>query len=113
MAGMEPTPSKIEDPSVIEGLIFEPSQVQLAPDPSPTPPTARDIVVLDDPCNLFLEYDSADDMDVEVKVEVEGGDEAYPKNEIIEFWVTFIDIRVTNIEFQVFCKLNKSPSTKY
>ncbi|KAG1727576.1 uncharacterized protein EDB91DRAFT_1253838 [Suillus paluster] len=77
MAGMEPTPSTIEDPSAIKGLIFELSQVQLALDPSPTPPTAGDIVVLDDPCNLFLEYNSADDMDVEVKVEVEGGDEGH------------------------------------
>ncbi|KAG1720227.1 uncharacterized protein EDB91DRAFT_1088905 [Suillus paluster] len=77
MAVMEPTPTKIEDPSAIEGLLFEPSQVQLAPDPSPTPPTAGDIVVPDDPRNLFLEYDSPDDMDVEVKVEVEGGDEGH------------------------------------
>ncbi|KAG1739955.1 uncharacterized protein EDB91DRAFT_1082319 [Suillus paluster] len=102
MAGMEPTPSKIEDPSAIEGLIFELSQVQLSLDPSPTPPTAGDIVVPDDPCNLFPEYDSADDMDVEVKVEVEGGDEGHlGENEIIEFQGTSINVRVTNIEFWV------------
>ncbi|KAG1743980.1 uncharacterized protein EDB91DRAFT_1080810 [Suillus paluster] len=77
MAVMEPTPSKIKDPSAIKGLTFEPSQVQLALNPSPTPPTAGDIVVPDDPHNLVPEYDSADDMDVEVKVEVEGGDEGH------------------------------------
>ncbi|KAG1727575.1 uncharacterized protein EDB91DRAFT_1253836 [Suillus paluster] len=74
---MEPTPSKIEDPSAIKGLSFEPSQVQPALDPSPTPPTAGAILVLDDPHNLVPEYNSADEMDVEVKVEVEGGDEGH------------------------------------
>ncbi|KAG1722445.1 uncharacterized protein EDB91DRAFT_1088134 [Suillus paluster] len=128
MAVMEPTPSKMEDPSAIEGLSFEPSQVQPALDPSPTPPTAGAILVPDDPCNLVPEYDSADEMDVEVKVEVEGGDEGHlGENEIIEFRVTntdvqvtntdirvtSIDIRVTDIEFRVFHKLDKSPSTKF
>ncbi|KAG1717258.1 uncharacterized protein EDB91DRAFT_1091172 [Suillus paluster] len=77
--GWSPHPRKLRIPLPSGGLIFEPSQVQLAPDPSPTPPTARDIdiVVLDHPRNLFPEYDSADDMDVEVKVEVEGGDEGH------------------------------------
>ncbi|KAG1722585.1 uncharacterized protein EDB91DRAFT_1255977 [Suillus paluster] len=74
---VEPTPSKIEDCSAIEGLSFEPSQVQPAPDPSPTPSTAGAILVPDDPCNLVPEYDSGDEMDVEVKVEVEGGDEGH------------------------------------
>ncbi|KAG1736658.1 uncharacterized protein EDB91DRAFT_1083321 [Suillus paluster] len=101
MEGMEPTPSKIEDPSAIEGLIFEPSQVQLALDPSPTPPTAGDIVVPDDPCNLFLSR-----LKLKVVMRVIW-------NEIIEFWVTSIDVWVTNIEFWVFHKLNKSPSTEY
>ncbi|KAG1738660.1 uncharacterized protein EDB91DRAFT_1082692 [Suillus paluster] len=110
IAVMEPTPSKIEDPSAIEGPSFEPSQVQPAPDPSPTPPTAGAILVPDDPRNLVPEYDSGDEMDVEVKVEVEGGDEGHlvkveveggdeghlGENEIIEFWVTNTDVRVTN-----------------
>ncbi|KAG1733249.1 uncharacterized protein EDB91DRAFT_1084523 [Suillus paluster] len=88
MAGMEPTPSKIEDPSAIEGLIFELSQVQLALDPSPTPPTAGDIVVPDDPCNLFLSR-----LKLKVVMRVIW-------NDIIEFWVTSINVRVTNIEFR-------------
>ncbi|KAG1717627.1 uncharacterized protein EDB91DRAFT_1259477 [Suillus paluster] len=74
---LEPTPSKIEDHSAIKGLSFEPSQVQPALDPSPTPSTARAILVPDDPRNLVLEYNSGDEMDVEVKVEVEGGDEGH------------------------------------
>ncbi|KAG1719202.1 uncharacterized protein EDB91DRAFT_1089472 [Suillus paluster] len=84
---VEPTPSKIEDPSAIEGLSFELSQVQPARDPSPTPPTAGAILVPDDPCNLVLEYNSGDEMDVE--------------NEIIEFQVTNTDVRVTYIDIRV------------
>ncbi|KAG1722964.1 uncharacterized protein EDB91DRAFT_1087959 [Suillus paluster] len=111
---VEPTPSKIEDPSAIEGLSFEPSQVQPAPDPSPTPSTAGAILVPDDPRNLVPEYDSGDEMDVEVKVEVEGGDEGHlvkvegedddeghlGENEI-EFRVTNTDVRVTNTDIWV------------
>ncbi|KAG1734383.1 uncharacterized protein EDB91DRAFT_1084046 [Suillus paluster] len=118
---VEPTPSKIEDRSAIEGLSFEPSQVQPAPDPSPTPSTAGAILVPDDPHNLVPEYDSGDEMDVEVKVEVEGGDEGHlvkvegegddeghlGENEIefrvtnTDVWVTHADVRVTDIDIWV------------
>jgi hypothetical protein len=78
MADLAPTPPKFEDASSIEGLTFEPSQVQLAPDPSPTsevvqpqdPDTMGDIVDPGDLSNLVPEYDSSNDMDVEVDVEV-------------------------------------------
>ncbi|KAG1738324.1 uncharacterized protein EDB91DRAFT_1082721 [Suillus paluster] len=111
---VEPTPSKIEDRSAIEGLSFELSQVQPAPDLSPTPSTAGAILVPDDPRNLVPEYDSGDEMDVEVKVEVEGGDEGHlvkvegegddeghlGENEI-EFRVTNTDVQVTDIDIRV------------
>ncbi|KAG2354186.1 hypothetical protein BDR07DRAFT_1494956 [Suillus spraguei] len=63
MAGMEPLPPKVQPASVIEGLIFELSQIQ-----PEGPQTSGKIVDPDDPGNLVPEYDS-DDMDVEVKVE--------------------------------------------
>ncbi|KAG1727973.1 uncharacterized protein EDB91DRAFT_1086272 [Suillus paluster] len=118
---VEPTPSKIEDRSAIEGLSFELSQVQPTLDPSPTPSTAGAILVPDDPHNLVPEYDSGDEMDVEVKVEVEGGDEGHlvkvegegddegHLGEVthadvrltdINIRVTSIDIRATGIEFR-------------
>ncbi|KAG2354148.1 hypothetical protein BDR07DRAFT_1382466, partial [Suillus spraguei] len=61
--GMEPLPPKVQPASVIEGLIFELSQIQ-----PEGPQTSGKIVDPDDPGNLVPEYDS-DDMDVEVKVE--------------------------------------------
>ncbi|KAG2336535.1 hypothetical protein BDR05DRAFT_953294 [Suillus weaverae] len=72
MAGVEPTPLKIDTPYVIEDLMFELSQVQPPPDPLPTPLgplISREIIQVDDSGNLFLEYNSDNDMDVEVKVE--------------------------------------------
>ncbi|KAG2356489.1 hypothetical protein BDR07DRAFT_1491890 [Suillus spraguei] len=63
MAGMEPTSLKVKGASTIEGLIFEPSQVQ-----PEGPQTSGNIVDPDDPGNLVLEY-NPDDMDVKVKVE--------------------------------------------
>ncbi|KAG2348101.1 hypothetical protein BDR05DRAFT_945033 [Suillus weaverae] len=72
MAGVEPTPPKIDTPYVIEDLMFELSQVQPPLDPLPTPPgplISREIVQADDSGNLFLEYNSDNEMDVEVKVE--------------------------------------------
>ncbi|KAG1773721.1 hypothetical protein EV702DRAFT_1200853 [Suillus placidus] len=72
MAGVEPTPPKIETPYAIANLMFELSQVQPPPDPLPTPLgplISMEIVDVDDPGNLVPEYDSDDDMDVEVKVE--------------------------------------------
>ncbi|KAG1717793.1 hypothetical protein EDB19DRAFT_1917158 [Suillus lakei] len=53
------------DASAIEGLLFEYSQVQ-----PEGPHMSGGNVDLGDPGNLVPEYDSADDMDVEVKVEV-------------------------------------------
>ncbi|KAG2352927.1 hypothetical protein BDR07DRAFT_1383736 [Suillus spraguei] len=64
--GMEPLSLKVQDASVIEGLICELSQIQ--PGGSQT---SGKIVDLDDPGNLVPEYNS-DDMDVEVKVEPSG-----------------------------------------
>ncbi|KAG2366508.1 hypothetical protein BDR07DRAFT_1479973 [Suillus spraguei] len=61
--GMEPPSLKVQDASAIEGLIFEPSQIQ-----PEGPQTSDKIVDPDDPGNLVPEYNS-DDMDVEVKVE--------------------------------------------
>ena len=59
------TPPKFKDASAIEGLLFEYSQVQ-----PEGPHMSGENVDLGDPGNLVPEYDSADDMDVEVKVEV-------------------------------------------
>ncbi|KAG0693612.1 hypothetical protein DFH29DRAFT_1007146 [Suillus ampliporus] len=66
MAGMSPTPPKFEDASAIEGLLFESNEVV---DPE-GPHTSGENVDPGDPGNLFPEYDSDDDMDVEVKLEV-------------------------------------------
>ncbi|KAG2353835.1 hypothetical protein BDR07DRAFT_1382777, partial [Suillus spraguei] len=63
MAGMEPPSPKVQPASIIEGLIFELSQIQ-----PEGPQTSGELVDPDDPGNLVPEYDS-DDMDVEVKVE--------------------------------------------
>ncbi|KAG2336325.1 hypothetical protein BDR05DRAFT_953452 [Suillus weaverae] len=72
MAGVGPTPPKIDTPYAIEDLMFEFSQVQPPLDPLPTPPgplISREIIQADDLGNLFPEYNSDNDMDVEVKVE--------------------------------------------
>ncbi|KAG2356727.1 hypothetical protein BDR07DRAFT_1380624 [Suillus spraguei] len=61
--GMEPPSPKVQPASIIEGLIFELSQIQ-----PEGPQTSGELVDPDDPGNLVPEYDS-DDMDVEVKVE--------------------------------------------
>ncbi|KAG0691506.1 hypothetical protein DFH29DRAFT_1010900 [Suillus ampliporus] len=65
-ARMSPTPTKFEDASAIEGLLFESNEVV---DPE-GPHTSGKNVDPGDPGNLVPEYDSDDDMDVEVKVEV-------------------------------------------
>ncbi|KAG1803283.1 uncharacterized protein BJ212DRAFT_1487073 [Suillus subaureus] len=62
---MMPTPSKFEDASAIEGLLFEYNQV-VQPE---VPDMSGKIVDPGDPGNLVPEYDSSNDMDVEVKVE--------------------------------------------
>jgi hypothetical protein len=70
MAVMEPTPLKVEDGSVMIGLMFEPSQVQ-----PEGPQTSGEIVVPDDPDNLVPEYNSAsEEMDIEVPVEPADGE---------------------------------------
>ncbi|KAG2346998.1 hypothetical protein BDR05DRAFT_945408 [Suillus weaverae] len=72
MAGVEPTPPKIDTPYAIEDPMFELSQVQPPLDPFPTPPgppISREIIQADDAGNLFPEYNSNNEMDVEVKVE--------------------------------------------
>ncbi|KAG1743529.1 hypothetical protein EDD22DRAFT_851486 [Suillus occidentalis] len=62
MEVMEPTPLKVEDGSDMVGLMFEPSQVQ-----PESPQTSGKIINLDDLGNLFPEYNSVSEMDVEVK----------------------------------------------
>ncbi|KAG1803428.1 uncharacterized protein BJ212DRAFT_1487031 [Suillus subaureus] len=62
---MIPTPPKFEDASAIEGLLFEYNWV-VQPE---VPDTSGEIVDPGDPGNLVPEYDSSNDMDVEVKVE--------------------------------------------
>jgi hypothetical protein len=77
MADIEPTSPNFEDASAIDGLTFEPSQVQLPPDPLPTPEdaqTTREIIPPDDPLNLVPDYNSVDSMDVEVEVGVKPED---------------------------------------
>jgi hypothetical protein len=70
MAVMEPTPLKVEDGSVMIGLMFEPSQVQ-----PEGPQTSGEIVVPDDLGNLVPEYNSvSEEMDIEVPVEPAGGE---------------------------------------
>ncbi|KAG1717535.1 hypothetical protein EDB19DRAFT_1839717 [Suillus lakei] len=64
MAGMAPTPPTPEDASPIEGLVFEDNIVH-----PEDPHTSGEHVDPGNPGNLVPEYDSADDMDVEVKVE--------------------------------------------
>ncbi|KAG1823831.1 uncharacterized protein BJ212DRAFT_1296369 [Suillus subaureus] len=63
---MMPAPPKFEDASAIEGLLFEYNQV-VQPE---LPDTSSENVDPGDPGNLVPEYDSSNDMDVEVKVEV-------------------------------------------
>ncbi|KAG1766102.1 hypothetical protein EDD22DRAFT_845147 [Suillus occidentalis] len=68
MGVMEPTPLKVEDASDMVGLMFEPSQVQ-----SEDPQSSSEIVIPDDPGNLFPEYNSvSEEMDVEVKARTSG-----------------------------------------
>ncbi|KAG1768731.1 hypothetical protein EDD22DRAFT_871821 [Suillus occidentalis] len=63
MGVMEPTSLKVEDTSDMVGLMFEPSQVQ--PEDLQS---SGEIVIPDDPGNLFPEYNSvSEEMDVEVK----------------------------------------------
>ncbi|KAG1740262.1 hypothetical protein EDD22DRAFT_921784, partial [Suillus occidentalis] len=63
MGVMEPTPLKVEDASDMVGLVFEPSQVQ-----PEAPQSSGEIVIPDDPGNLFPDYNSvSEEMDVEVK----------------------------------------------
>ncbi|KAG1721034.1 hypothetical protein EDB19DRAFT_1917578 [Suillus lakei] len=66
MAGMAPTPPTPGDASAIEGLMFEDNKVVHPEHPN----TSGEHVDPGNPGNLVPEYDSADDMDVEVKVEV-------------------------------------------
>ncbi|KAG1732703.1 hypothetical protein EDB19DRAFT_1831196 [Suillus lakei] len=63
--GMVPTPPTPEDASAIEGLVFEDNEVVHPEDPN----TSSEHVDPGNPGNLVPGYDSADDMDVEVKVE--------------------------------------------
>ncbi|KAG1817038.1 uncharacterized protein BJ212DRAFT_1480278 [Suillus subaureus] len=63
---MTPAPPKFEDASAIEGLLFEYNWV-VQPE---VPDMSGEIVDLGDPGNLVPEYDSSNDMDVEVNVEV-------------------------------------------
>ncbi|KAG1818210.1 uncharacterized protein BJ212DRAFT_1480031 [Suillus subaureus] len=63
---MTPATPKFEDASAIEGLLFECNQV-VQPE---LPDTSSKIVDPGDPGNLVPEYDSSNDMDVEVNVEV-------------------------------------------
>ncbi|KAG2154492.1 uncharacterized protein EDB93DRAFT_1102261 [Suillus bovinus] len=69
MEGMEPNPPNLQDESAIDGLIFELNQIH--PEVSQTP---GEIVKPDDPGNLFPEYDSVEEMDVQVKGEPSGED---------------------------------------
>ncbi|KAG1720217.1 hypothetical protein EDB19DRAFT_1836104 [Suillus lakei] len=64
MAGMAPTPLTPVDASPIEGLVFEDNVVH-----PEDPHTSGEHVDPGNLGNLVPEYDSADDMDVEVKVE--------------------------------------------
>ncbi|KAG2139099.1 uncharacterized protein EDB93DRAFT_1298964 [Suillus bovinus] len=64
MEGMEPNPPSLQDESVIDGLIFELNQIH--PEVSQMP---GKIVKLDDLGNLLPEYDSVEEMDVQVKGE--------------------------------------------
>ncbi|KAG1728209.1 hypothetical protein EDB19DRAFT_1832811 [Suillus lakei] len=63
--GMAPTPPTPKDASAIEGLVFEGNEVVHPEDPN----TSGKHVDPGNPGNLVPEYNSADDMDVEVKVE--------------------------------------------
>ena len=58
------THPKFKDASAIEGLVFEDNVVH-----PEDPHTSGEHVDPGNPGNLVPEYDSADDMDVEVKVE--------------------------------------------
>ncbi|KAG2155977.1 uncharacterized protein EDB93DRAFT_1247622 [Suillus bovinus] len=69
MEGTEPNPPNLQDESAIDGLIFELNQIH--PEVSQMP---SKIVKLDDPSNLFPEYDSVEEMDVQVKGEPSGED---------------------------------------
>ncbi|KAG2158034.1 uncharacterized protein EDB93DRAFT_1246526 [Suillus bovinus] len=69
MEGMEPNPPNLQDESAIDGLIFELNQIH--PEVSQMP---GKIVKPDDPGNLFPEYDSVEEMDVQVKGEPSGED---------------------------------------
>ncbi|KAG2136096.1 uncharacterized protein EDB93DRAFT_1106966 [Suillus bovinus] len=69
MKGMEPNSLNLQDQSAINGLIFELNQIH--PEVSQT---LGKIVKLDDPGNLFPEYDSVEEMDVQVKGEPSGED---------------------------------------
>ncbi|KAG1803032.1 uncharacterized protein BJ212DRAFT_1487254 [Suillus subaureus] len=69
---MMPTPPKFEDASAIEGLLFEYNRV-VQPE---VPDTSSEIVDLGNPGNLVPEYDSSNDMDVEVEVSSEEVDMA-------------------------------------
>ncbi|KAG2141234.1 hypothetical protein DEU56DRAFT_911338 [Suillus clintonianus] len=73
MAGMAPTTATptFPDASAIEGLLFEYNQVVHPEDPD----VSGKIVDPGDPGNLVPEYDSSDDMDVEVDVKVEASSE--------------------------------------
>ncbi|KAG2136985.1 uncharacterized protein EDB93DRAFT_1253841 [Suillus bovinus] len=64
-----PPPPNLQDESAIDGLIFELNQIH--PEVSQMP---SEIVKPDDPGNLFPEYDSVEEMDVQVKGEPSGED---------------------------------------
>jgi len=66
MEGMAPMPPTFQDASAIEGLLFEDNKGVHPEDPDPS----SQIVDPGDQSNLVPEYDSSNDMDVEVKVEV-------------------------------------------
>ncbi|KAG2126558.1 uncharacterized protein EDB93DRAFT_1257508 [Suillus bovinus] len=69
MKGMEPNPPNLQDESAINGLIFELNQIH----PEVSQMLSK-IVKLDDLGNLFPEYGSVEDMDVQVKGEPSGED---------------------------------------
>ncbi|KAG1726352.1 uncharacterized protein EDB91DRAFT_1254371 [Suillus paluster] len=73
MEGIAPTTATatFPDASAIDGLLFDYNQVAHPEDPD----ASGEIVNPGDPSNLVPEYDSSDDMDVEVEVKVEESSE--------------------------------------
>ncbi|KAG1728273.1 uncharacterized protein EDB91DRAFT_1086151 [Suillus paluster] len=73
MEGIAPTTTTatVPDASAIDGLLFDYNQVAHPEDPD----ASGEIVDPGDPSNLVPEYNSSDDMDVEVEVKVEESSE--------------------------------------